>query len=623
VRAPLPANEAERLNALRRYGILDTASEPEFDRITQLAARLFDVPMALVSLIDANRQWWKSCVGMEGRETHRDVAFCAYAILSSGLFVVEDALRDPRFSDNALVTGPPFIRFYAGAPLLNDEGYSLGTLCILDAQPRELTQADKATLTDLSRVVVDALELRRAYRSRALFQKVCEMSPTLIYLYDRVKRERTFLGRHLVEELGYDKRQSGPDFWREIVHPDDLAWLYRHLEQLDALEQGPIEFSFRIRDTRGNYRWFLSREALFERDAAGRVKAVIGITTEITDLKSTELRLARSEELLAERVQLLEGILDSAGEGIVVADENASFTVFNPAARRIIGDGPSIGSRALWPRAYCFLRPSDGELFPPEDLPLARALRGEPSDDTELIVHRPSVPDRRIRVTGRPLRQADGKIRGGILTFNDITALRAAESELAKLAVTDQLTGLPNRRALDERLALLLAEGGRGRSFALVLGDIDHFKKVNDTFGHSVGDEVLAHVARTLQARVRCTDFVGRYGGEEFCVLFTDVDQTHALRLADNLRAAIADDRCRVPVTVSFGVCTNRPGERIEPSTLVEAADRALYAAKSQGRNRVVLGDLPRRPSLPSVASPSVASPSLASPSLATAKARA
>jgi diguanylate cyclase (GGDEF)-like protein/PAS domain S-box-containing protein len=600
VRAPLPANEAERLNALQRYGVLDTPEEPEFDRITQLAARLFEVPMAFVSLIDANRQWWKSCVGVSGRETHRDVAFCAHAILSSELFVVGDALGDPRFSDNPLVTGPPFIRFYAGAPLLNSEGYSLGTLCILDARPRELTQADRDTLTDLSRVVVDALELRRAYRSRALFQKVCEMSPSLIYLYDRVKRERTFLGRHLAQELGYDKRQVGADLWREIVDPEDLPRLYQHIEQLDALEQGPIELSYRIRDTRGQSRWFLSREAIFERDAEGRVKVVIGITTEITDLKTTELRLERSEDLLAERVQLLEGILESAGEGIVVADENASFTVFNPAARRIIGDGPIIGSRAQWPRAYCFLRPSDGQLYPTEDLPLARALRGEPSDDTELLVRRSEVPDRRIRVAGRPLRHADGKIRGGILTFNDITALRAAESELAKLAVTDQLTALPNRRAFDERLALLVAEGGRGRQFALVLGDIDHFKKVNDTLGHSVGDEVLAHVAQTLQKRVRCTDFVGRYGGEEFCVLFTDVDANQAVRLADGLRAAVADGRCRVPLTVSFGVCTNRPGERTDPGTLIEAADRALYAAKSQGRNRVVLGDLSHRQSIPS-----------------------
>ena len=598
---PLPENESERLRALQRYDILDTPREAGFDRITRLAARLFDVPMALVSLIDANRQWWKSCIGVDGTETEREVAFCAYAILSAEPFIIEDATEDPRFCNNRFVTGEPYVRFYAGAPLADRNGYNLGTLCIIDKRARKLTRDEIATLVDLSRIVIDELELRQGYRSRAMFQKVCEVSPGLTYVYDRRKRESTFLGQHLFEALGYDGSPA-PELLQSMVHPDDLGRVQEHRLAREALREGHIDLTYRIRDAQGEYRWYYARETVFEHSADGGMSQVIGITSDVTDLKMTEQRLARSEELLAERVAVLEGILESAGEGIVVTDQDSNFTVFNPAARRILGDSPRVGQKAAWPRPYAFVRPEGSQPWPFEELPLTRALRGEPSDNVEMAVRRENQPDTLIRVTGRPLLDAQGATCGGILTFNDITALRAAESEVVKLAVTDPLTGLANRRALDERLRLLVAEGCRGRRFALVLADIDHFKRVNDTYGHSTGDEVLTHVGKVLQSSVRCTDFVARYGGEEFCVLLTDVDEALAARLADNLRCAIAEQRCSVAVTASFGVCANRPNERTDPNALLRCADRALYAAKSHGRNRVVTAQLPARESIPIMA---------------------
>jgi diguanylate cyclase (GGDEF)-like protein len=252
---------------------------------------------------------------------------------------------------------------------------------------------------------------------------------------------------------------------------------------------------------------------------------------------------------------------------------------------------------------YTIHDPKTGERFPADRTPLSRAMRGIPSDHLELLVKSEGREDRLIRVTGRPLRDESHELRGGIITFNDITALRAVEDELARRAVTDPLTGLSNRRALDERLELLVAEGGRGRQFALVIADVDHFKRVNDTHGHTLGDQVLAHVALVLQSSIRCTDLVARFGGEEFCVLFTDVDATLAQRLAENLRRAVAEQACSVPVTISLGVCANRPKERTTAKALLEAADRALYSAKRQGRNCVVSAQLSVRESIPLVAS--------------------
>ncbi len=149
--APLPPNESQRLAALRAYGVLDTAPESAFDDFTELAASICGTPIALISLIDENRQWFKARVGVEATETPRDAAFCAHAIHQPGLFIVPDAARDERFADNPLVTADPLIRFYAGAPLVTPEGQVLGTLCVADHVTRELSAVQQQALRVLSR----------------------------------------------------------------------------------------------------------------------------------------------------------------------------------------------------------------------------------------------------------------------------------------------------------------------------------------------------------------------------------------------------------------------------------------------------------------------------------------
>lgn len=168
VPAGRPADEAARLAALRRYAILDTPPEERFDRLTRLAAGLLDAPMALISLVDSDRQWFKSRVGLAATETPRDVAFCAHAILDRDPFVVLDAAADPRFSDNPLVAGEPGIRFYAGAPLTDRDGQALGTLCVIGLAPRKaFGPRERALLADLAALVIDELELRQALAALA------------------------------------------------------------------------------------------------------------------------------------------------------------------------------------------------------------------------------------------------------------------------------------------------------------------------------------------------------------------------------------------------------------------------------------------------------------------------
>ena len=199
--------EARRLAALRRYEVLDTDADESVDDLAFLASRICGTPISLVSLVDAERQWFKARVGLEARETPREWAFCAHAIQQEQLFVVEDALADPRFADNPLVAGDPKIRFYAGAPLIAPTGETLGTLCVIDRVPRHLDDEQKEALRRLARQVVQLFELRLSARrleaSRRLLHLVLESAAHAIYELDR-EGKLVYANAACLSALGYD-----------------------------------------------------------------------------------------------------------------------------------------------------------------------------------------------------------------------------------------------------------------------------------------------------------------------------------------------------------------------------------------------------------------------------------
>ncbi|MFA6151231.1 MAG: GAF domain-containing sensor histidine kinase [Chitinophagaceae bacterium] len=160
ITAPIPVDEGKRIAELYKYELLDSVYEEEFGDIVKLASGLCDVPMSLITLIDIDRQWFKAKVGIDGEQTERDVSFCSHAILNNHLFEVPDAYSDERFFDNPYVTGEPHVRYYAGMPLVTESGYKLGTLCVLDTVPRQLTEEQYLALSVLSKQVIKLFELR-------------------------------------------------------------------------------------------------------------------------------------------------------------------------------------------------------------------------------------------------------------------------------------------------------------------------------------------------------------------------------------------------------------------------------------------------------------------------------
>jgi GAF domain-containing protein len=220
MKAPIPDNEAQRLAALKEYHILDTAAEQSYDDITALAAYLCQVPITMISLVDESRQWFKSKLGLNQRETPRDVAFCAHAILQSDPLIVRDALKDPRFADSALVTRSPHIRFYAGFPLGSPEGFALGTLCVIDRKPRQLSAAQKTAMLALARQVMALLESRRVSARMAEALEKVKTLHGLLPICAWCKRIRDDHG-YWSQVEAYIHEHTGVDFTHGIC-PDCL-----------------------------------------------------------------------------------------------------------------------------------------------------------------------------------------------------------------------------------------------------------------------------------------------------------------------------------------------------------------------------------------------------------------
>jgi PAS domain S-box-containing protein len=470
-------SEAERLEVLRSYGVLDTPGEAAFDDIVDLAARTCEAPTALISLVDADIQWFKARIGMTPDRTGRDVSFCDLAMREGGVMVVPDAAQDPRFAANGLVTGEPGIRFYAGAPLVSAEGLPLGSLCVIDYAPRPggLTDLQRRTLEVLAGQVVNQMELRRAARqveqgrdalaeSEARFRVIADSMPQMVWstLPDGF---HDYYNARWYEFTGVPEGSTDGEAWNGMFHPEDQAraWAtWRH-----SLATGDLyEIEYRLRRHDGLYRWTLGR-AMPLRNAEGEITRWFGTCTDIDDLKRIEQGTALLSQELSHRIKNIFAVVSALIA--LSAREHPEARTFARSVRDRIG--------AL-ARAHEFVRPHSE---------VSRPVIGETTLHGFLAsLFRPyAAPDgaTRVEITGEDALFDDQAATSVALLFHELATNAAKYGALSgaggRVSLTTQrrgdrfilnwretggppVAGTPDRSGFGSSLAVLSVEGQLG-----------------------------------------------------------------------------------------------------------------------------------------------------------------
>nr|WP_198980706.1 sensor domain-containing diguanylate cyclase [Herbaspirillum sp. ASV7] len=375
------------------------------------------------------------------------------------------------------------------------------------------------------------------------------------------------------------------------IHPDDLPYVQQTVRQHFESRSDTYRVEHRIRCRDGSYKWISSRGKVVARDAQGNALRMIGTSTDVTEVKQLNDKLAKSSRMLD---YLTSGIPGMVFQFRVPPGERGHFTYVSEGARETYG---------LTPQQLLETPDVIDSIIHPEDLAMYRASRqvvlaGAAHWMLEFRVAPPGQRVRWLRGQARPRLLEDGTtLWHGFIS--DISESKAFELELQELALTDYLTQLPNRRCFMQRLQEEYSRIERGLLdiSAVLMCDLDHFKRINDTLGHAVGDQVLAHFAQVLRRQLRKSDSAGRLGGEEFAVVLAGADLQAAAEFATRLQASFASQPLRhegreVEVTLSVGIALMQADCGGQEQVL-RASDDALYRAKEKGRNRFEFAPLP------------------------------
>lgn len=600
------SDEQLRLDYLKALRVLDTEPEEVFDRLTRVAASICETPVATISLVDENRQWFKSVCGLDVRETTRSVAFCDHTIRQTEPLIVTDTTKDPAFRNNPLVTGHPALRFYAGFPLLAERGVALGALAVMDFVPRVLDRTRIRTLMLLAEQVVVLLELRR---QRLDLQNVIaerdRMNVALARQTQHLREAQRIAGigswellmpsRQLVcsEEIyrifGLTQTkdtESYADFLRS-VHADDRARLQSAVDTA-LRERRPLDVEHRIVRPGGEIRCVHERAEFILRDNGEALLA--GTAQDVTEQRQSQERLALLRTCVArvnDTIMITEAQpLDEPGPRIVFINE-AFKDITGYSTEEVIGRSPR------------FLQ---GPKTNRSELDRIRsALRNKEPVKAELTNYAKDGKEFWVEMTIAPVTDSSGATTHFVSVQRDITQRKAAEAQIERLAFFDPLTHLPNRRLLLDRLHHAIAAASRSSNIgALLFIDLDNFKTLNDTLGHDKGDLLLVQVARRLERSVRRANTVARLGGDEFVILLEDLSRDRATAAA---RAEVVSEKILARFQEKFLLgevehqCSPSIGVALFDhdvrgvEDLLKRADLAMYQAKASGRNTACFFD--------------------------------
>ncbi len=583
------SDEALRQETLRRYDILHTPPEGFFDKIVQMAASVFQTPISLVTLVDDDTQWFKARVGLDICGTDRRVSFCDHAIRQPDVMVVGDALEDPRFRDNPLVTGAPFIRFYAGAPIVAPNGSALGSLCIIDTKPRPRpSEQELDLLQQMASLVMQQLETRVLESVKRGAIELARTTPDAVVVIG-TQREVMFWNRSAERILGRARETIVGRSFEQIFPAIQGDKLQAALEgSRDAPFEGfvilpdgssrAIEFTAAPWNDHGRpYVGFMIRDITDRKKARASLEAAL----EIAEASKREVEDSR---------RFLDAVIENLPSVVLAKDEASRYILANSAAETFLGV----------PRS-AILGKTPEELFPAwraqyilaEDARILGLQEGRILE--EEYRHATPTGERVLKTKKLAIRSRDGQANRILALGEDITEERATAARIAYMAHHDPLTSLANRTAFNERLASALRMAPESGDFAVLYLDLDDFKSVNDTMGPRIGDAVLAACARRLRAAIPEEAFLARFGGDEFAILLMGDDPDAKARdLAETLHRALAEpfdiDGSSVMLGTSIGIAIAlRHASTAEE--LLRCADIALYEAKRTGRGTLCFFD--------------------------------
>jgi diguanylate cyclase (GGDEF)-like protein/PAS domain S-box-containing protein len=635
--ANIPSDESERLLALHRLGLMDTAPTESLDRITGVAARTLDVPILLVTLLDSDRQWFKSRVGLEMAQTSREVSFCSHAVFERRPLIVRNAQSDERFADNPLVTGVPYIRAYLGIPLFTSDNQPVGTLCAIDTRPRDFNDGHIEVLQSFARLVEDSIRarelaiqtqgmLQHARDRERLFRETFELAAVGI-AHMSLDGKPLRVNRRACEIVGYTEEELRTIPFVDLTHPEEVAVSVEHFQQMCAGATDSYRLEKRFLRKDGTYVW-VDLSVSLKRDESGKPVYVISVVEDISAKKHVEAELLRARDSLAAevasqtrqlrdqnqtlRTQVIRVLASESAqrqaEGRLRAIANsipAMIGYWNKELRCEFANEAYRGWFGIAPEQLLGMSMADfmgAEVFT-KNAPYARLALSGQEQRFERTVRK--VDGTILFMDVRYLPDIDqGEVRGFYVQATDVSSLRTAKVELEELnsklkrdSTTDYLTGIANRRVFTERSEAAARRFRESNEpYGLIVLDVDNFKHVNDQYGHEIGDQVLGVLGRVLREQMRDRkDLAARLGGEEFAVLcFGELHEESLCRLAERLRGQICAEvvhtqKGALAVTCSFGVASSC-AEDMDWKAIYARADAALYEAKFSGKNRVVFG---------------------------------
>jgi PAS domain S-box-containing protein len=430
--AGLPPDEAERLARLRALAVLDSAPEPLFDSLTRLAAQIAGTPIALVTLIDEKRQWFKANLGLPGaRETPRDLAFCAHAILQSELMEVSDARSDPRFADHPMVTGEPGIRFYAGAPLSLPGGARVGTLCVIDRAPRRLDDAQRAQLAELAQTVVQALLLRERAHGQALqapsavvselsghvraLSSILDRLPAAVSVWDREMR-CAYVNTTDAQRLGRTSASMIGMHLRDLIGPT----LFDSLQHAHAAVLAGEPQMLEVQVPRRGQLHHARVQLVPLRPDNGAVEGFVSLSQDLWDRRTMD----KAQSALSDSERKYRTLSDALPLGLFHTDAHGRCTYTNRRWQAIFGLSIELSLGDGWV-----------EGVHPDDRAAVTAAWSEAADAGREFAHefraqRPDGSVREVRSLARALHGADGAVVGFVGIVEDVSGARDAQRRL-------------------------------------------------------------------------------------------------------------------------------------------------------------------------------------------------